>query len=169
MKVKYVSLVCWLAIVHHCFAVPDEIPPDVFKTQRDGYLYADYPGVFDDPEGEGITIEAWIYLTDRPKDGDYWDTNEGRWLILGKPGSYHVAITGRHLGSPTERDAPEGFTRINFAIERAGRQFLGHIEYWASNRARRFPVAALGTLRASNCGTTGRHPQYSILRYHSIL
>ena len=119
MKVKYVSLVCWLAIVHHCFAVPDEIPPDVFKTQRDGYLYADYPGVFDDPEGEGITVEAWIYLTDRPKDGDYSNTNEGRWLILAKPGSYHVAITGRHLGSPTERDAPEGFTRINFAIERA--------------------------------------------------
>ena len=125
MKGMYVSVICWLLMVHHGFAVPEGIPPDVFKAQRDGYLYADYPGVFDDAEGEGITIEAWIYLTDRPKDGDYWDTSEGRWLILGKPGSYHVAITGRHLGSPTERDAPEGFTRINFAIERTSENSWG--------------------------------------------
>ena len=55
MKGMYVSVVCWLAIVHHGFAVPERIPPDVIKTQRDGYLYADYPGVFDDAEGEGIT------------------------------------------------------------------------------------------------------------------
>ena len=125
MKVKYVSLVCWLVIVPHGSAVPERIPPDVIKTQRDGYLYADYPGVFDDAEGEGVTVEAWIYLTEKPKDGDYSNTSEGRWLILGKPGSYHVAITGRHLGSPTERDAPEGFTRINFAIERTSENSWG--------------------------------------------
>ena len=96
MKVKYVSLVCWLAIVHHCFAVPDEIPPDVFKTQRDGYLYADYPGVFDDPEGEGITVEAWIYLTERPKEGDSFAPGR-QWIIFAKPFSYFVTIDGREL------------------------------------------------------------------------
>ena len=119
MKGIYVSAICWLVIVHRGFAVPEGIPPDVFKAGRDGYLYADYPGVFDDAEGEGITIEAWIYLTDRPKDGDYWDTNEGRWLILGKPGSYHVSTTGRDLGSPIGPDAQEGLTYMWFAIERA--------------------------------------------------
>ena len=119
MKEIYVSLVCWLVIAHQGSAVPEGIPPDVFKVQRDGYLYADYPGVFDDPEGEGITVEAWIYLTDKPEDGDYWDTSEGRWVIIAKPGSYHVAITGRDLGSPAERDAQEGLTYMWFAIERA--------------------------------------------------
>ena len=125
MKVKYVSLVCWLVIVPHGSAVPERIPPDVIKTQRDGYLYADYPGVFDDAEGEGVTVEAWIYLTEKPKDGDYSNTNEGRWLILAKPGSYHVAIMGRDLGSPAERDSAEGVTRIDFAIERADERSLG--------------------------------------------
>lgn len=123
MKSMYVSLVCWLFIVHQGFAVPEGIPPDVFKAQRDGYLYADYPGVFDDPENEGITVEAWIYLTDKPKDGDHWDTSEGRWLILAKPGSYHVAITGRDLGHLNE-GVPNGFAWIEFAIERASENSL---------------------------------------------
>ncbi len=43
MKDMHVSLVCWLVIVHHGFAVPEGIPPDVFKAQRGGYLYAEYP------------------------------------------------------------------------------------------------------------------------------
>ncbi|MDE0043828.1 MAG: hypothetical protein OXT74_17435 [Candidatus Poribacteria bacterium] len=119
MKSIFASVICWLVIVHQGFTLPEGIPSDVFKAQRDGYLYADFPGVFDDPENEGITIEAWIYLTGQPKDGNYRFTSEGRWIVLAKPGSYHVTITGRDLGSPTERKAPEGFTRINFAIERA--------------------------------------------------
>ena len=119
MKVMYVSLVCWLFIVYQGFAVPERIPPDVIKTQCDGYLYADYPGVFDDLEGEGITVEAWIYLTDRPKDGNYRFTSEGRWIVLAKPGSYHVAITGRDFGHLNEVDDPEGFAWIEFGIEQA--------------------------------------------------
>ena len=67
MKGMYVSVICWLAIVHHGFAVPEGIPPDVFKAQRDGYLYADNPGVFDDIDG-GITVEVWIYLNGPPED-----------------------------------------------------------------------------------------------------
>ena len=113
MKGMYVLFICWGLIIQPAFAVPEGVPSDVIKAQRDGYLYADYPGVFDDAEGEGITIEAWIYLTDRPKDGDYWDTSEGRWIVLAKPGSYHVTITGRDLGHRNEGD-PEGFAWIEF-------------------------------------------------------
>lgn len=125
MKGMYVLFICWGLIIQPAFAVPEGVPSDVIKAQRDGYLYADYPGVFDDAEGEGVTVEAWIYLTDRPKDGDYSNTNEGRWLILAKPGSYHVAIMGRDLGSPAERDSAEGVTRLDFAIERADERSLG--------------------------------------------
>ena len=126
MKGMYVLFICWGLIIQPAFAVPEGVPSDVIKAQRDGYLYADYPGVFDDAEGKGITVEAWIYLTDKPKDwNSAANSREGRWIIFVKPGSYHVAITGRHLGSPTERDAPEGFTRINFAIERTSENSWG--------------------------------------------
>ena len=60
-------LTVYLLIALHAFAQPEEVPPDVFEAQPGGYLYADYPGVFDNIEGDGITIEAWIYLTARPK------------------------------------------------------------------------------------------------------
>lgn len=118
MKGKYVSLICWLVLVHQGFAAPEHIPPDVFKAQEDGYLYADYPGVFDDLEGEGITVEAWIYMTDRPEDGNYKFTSDGRWIVLAKPGSYHVAMTGRDLGHLHKGDL-EGFAWIDFGIEQA--------------------------------------------------
>ena len=114
MKSIFASVICWLVLVHHGFAVPERIPPDVFKAQRDGYLYADYPGVFDDIE-DGITIEAWIYLDKPPGDreGDF-DRN-GNWLIFGKPGSYYVNISGRNLAE--ERDRPVGSAIIRFGFE----------------------------------------------------
>jgi hypothetical protein len=88
----------------------------VIKTQRDGYLYADYPGVFDDAEGEGVTVEAWIYLTGRPKDGDRYDS-ERQWIIFAKPGSYFVSVTGRDLGSGIRRGDPEGTTYIEYGVQ----------------------------------------------------
>ena len=120
MKGMYVSVICWLFIVHYGFAVSADIPPDVFKAQRDGYLYADYPGVFDDAEDEGITVEAWIYLTDKPKDGIYlnWEDREGQWIIFAKPGSYHVVIRGRDLHSAIEEHDPEGSTYLQFTFTR---------------------------------------------------
>ncbi len=119
MKGMYISVICWLVFVNHGFAVPERIPSDVFEAQRDGYLYADYPGVFDDAEGEGITIEAWIYLTDKPKDGIYlkWEDLEGQWIIFAKPGSYYVVIRGRDLHSAEEHD-PEGSTYLQFTFTR---------------------------------------------------
>ena len=44
------------------------VPPDVLELLPKGYVYADYPGVFDDIEGDGLTFETWIYLTARPKE-----------------------------------------------------------------------------------------------------
>ena len=99
-------------------ALPETVPRDVLTLRPDGYVSADYPGVFDDAEEGGITIEAWIYLTERPQDGDYRVTSEGRWIVLAKPGSYHVAIMGRDLGYRNE-GLPEGFTWIEFGIEQA--------------------------------------------------
>ena len=45
----------------------ESVPRDVLELHPDGYAYADYPGVFDNAIRGGITIEAWIYLTGKPK------------------------------------------------------------------------------------------------------
>ena len=76
-----VALTALLLVAQHAFALPEEVPPDVFEAQPDGYLYADYPGIFDDVASVdigrriGVTVEAWIYLIDRPKDGFYGHPN----------------------------------------------------------------------------------------------
>ncbi len=116
MKGMYVSVICWLVLVHHGFAVSEGVPPDVFKAQRDGYLYADNPGVFDDIDG-GITVEVWIYLNEPPEDREADLDRNGNWLIFGKPGSYFVNISGRNLADSLERDLPEGSSIIRYGIE----------------------------------------------------
>lgn len=50
------------------FPHSEAVPPDVLELLPDGYVYADYPGVFDDVEGGGLTFETWIYMTERPKE-----------------------------------------------------------------------------------------------------
>ena len=107
--------VLWLLFAQHALA--DRVPHDVLKLRPDGYVYADYPGVFDDAEGEGITVEAWIYLTERPQDGDYHDP-ERRWIIFAKPFSYFVTIAGRDLGSGPQRRDPDGTVYIYFGVQR---------------------------------------------------
>ena len=63
-----------LVTVPHAFAQREAVPPDVLELRPEGYVYADYPGVFDNVASVGIdrrrglTVEAWIYLTDKPKD-----------------------------------------------------------------------------------------------------
>ena len=85
----------WFASVQGAYAVPDHIPPDVFEAKPGGYLYADYPGVFDDFGPDGLTIEAWVYFDNRP--GDH-DAEEGAyWFVLGKPGSYFSLSKGGRL------------------------------------------------------------------------
>ena len=109
------TLTVWAFALPHGFAQPEEVPADVLKLQPGGYVYADYPGVFDDVEGDGITVEAWIHLTDKPEDGDHALSSLGQWIIFAKPGSYYVSISGMHV---PQRGAilPEGSTWLNFGI-----------------------------------------------------
>lgn len=109
------TLAVWVFVAPHTFAQLEEVPPDVLKLQPGGYVHADYPGVFDDVEGDGITVEAWIYLTNQPKDGDHSRTSEGQWIIFAKPGSYYVSITGKHLPE-LGVILPDGSTWVNFGI-----------------------------------------------------
>ena len=118
LTIFFLTLIVSIFVAPHGFAVPEGIPPDVFKAQRDGYLYADYSGVFDDAEGEGITVEAWIYLTEAPEDRKDDSDRNGNWLIFGKPGSYFVNLSGRNLADSLERDRPEGSSIIRFGIEK---------------------------------------------------
>lgn len=114
------ALIASILVVPKLAALPDAVPHDVLKLRPDGYVYADYPGVFDVAEGEGITIEAWIYLTDRPEDWGQSGLNsrEGRWIITAKPNSYFVTMNGRDLGSGLDRRDPEGTAYIDFGVQR---------------------------------------------------
>ena len=114
LKVHLISIM-WFA--SHAHAMPDHIPPDVFEATPGGYLYANYPGIFDDID-EGITIEAWVYLNEPPEDRARDLDRNGNWLIFGKPGSYFVNISGRNLADSLERDRPEGIAMIRFGIEK---------------------------------------------------
>ena len=117
------SITC-LLIASHAFAQPEGVPPDVLELRPEGYVYADYHGVFDNVTSVGIdrrrglTVEAWIYLTDRPKDGFYFSksTREGQWPIFAKPGSYYVLLRGKNLDRGIEEDDPEGTTNLEFFL-----------------------------------------------------
>ena len=112
------TLIALLFVVPKVVALPEKVPRDVLTLRPDGYVYADYPGVFDDAEGKGITVEAWIYLTDKPKDWNFAaNSHEGRWIIFAKPGSYFVSVTGRDLGSGIRRGDPEGATYIVYGVQ----------------------------------------------------
>lgn len=138
--VRFLICVAGVLSAPQIFAQPEDVPSDVFEAHPDGYLYADYPGVFDvlnRIDHDGITIEAWVYFTDQPKDGDYihGEPPEGQWIIFAKPGSYYVELTGRDLGSVLDRRDPAGMTTLSFAIAKqptiqgAGGASSGHLIY----------------------------------------
>lgn len=107
-------------VAANTFAEPEEIPPDVFEAAADGYLYVDYPGVFDDAEGDeafgdGITIEMWIYFTEIPPERQW--LRPYNWVIVAKPASYFISAAGRALEDGFDANMPEGFTRLTFAVE----------------------------------------------------
>ena len=114
-SLSIVTLMVWLLVAPHPFAQAEAVPPDVFEARPDGYLYADYPGVFDAIEDDGITVEAWIYLTERPEDRVFDSDSNGKWLILAKPGSYFITFSGRALNTGFV-PRPEGTTLVNFGI-----------------------------------------------------
>ena len=108
------TLIVWLLVAQPGFGVPEKLPPDVLKLRPGGYVYADYPGVFDDAEGDGITIEAWVYLTEHPRVADFRKVGlaGGGWVIFAKPGSYFVTVTGR------DSSESEGTGHIFFGVQR---------------------------------------------------
>ena len=111
------TLIALLFVVPKVVALPEKVPRDVLTLRPDGYVYADYPGVFDDVEGKGITVEAWIYLTDKPKDWNFAaNSHEGRWNIFAKPSSYFVSVMGRDLSSDIRRGDPKGTTYIVYGV-----------------------------------------------------
>ena len=77
----------WLGVL------PVHADPDgAVRVPEGGYLYAE-----DTPEltnaTAGLTIEAWLWLTDVPPDNGYWP-------LIQKDGSYAIVVMGRDLTSP---------------------------------------------------------------------
>jgi hypothetical protein len=70
---------------------PAEPPLRGILVPRPGeYTFTDHPGIFDDiNDRDGITIEAWFYLTDIPSE------YKERWILMEKPDSYSIRIRGR--------------------------------------------------------------------------
>ena len=119
-KTLWIILFAILLAAKTASAQPEEVLPDVFEAQPDGYLYADYPGVFDDAEGDeafgdGITIEMWVYFTEVPPERQ-WHLPYNL-LIVAKPGSYFISAAGRALEDNFDLHMPEGHTRLVFAVE----------------------------------------------------
>ena len=132
------TLIAMILVVPKVVALPEKVHRDVLELRPGGYVYADYPGDFDVLkrfDHDGITVEAWVYFTDQPKDGDYihGDNLEGQWIIFAKPGSYYVELTGRDLGSVLDKQDPEGMTTLSFAVAKqptiqgAGGASRGHL------------------------------------------
>ena len=111
------TLIVSFLIALHAFSQPEKLPPDVLELLPKGYVYADYPDVFDNANRDGITIEAWIYLTDKPKDADFDDlATGGQWVIFAKPGSYSAELRGRNLGSKFDMEEPDGTVYLRYTI-----------------------------------------------------
>ncbi len=112
VKIAFISAVLmWFLPIHQVYA---EVPPrGVLAPRPGGYVFADYPHVFDALNDEGITVEFWFYLTDMPED---W---RDRCVLLSKPGSYSVLIRGRRTeGTGWPFDDPEG--SVNFSFRTLG-------------------------------------------------
>ena len=124
MITRFVTLaICGLLLTQPAIAIPD----DVFKVRPEVFAYANDPDVFDNIT-EGITIEAWIYLNEKPEDRVNDRDKSGKWIIFGKPGSYFVSISGRNLGHDLERRMPGEFAMIEYWIETNKGIYLGQGE-----------------------------------------
>ena len=97
--------------VQHGNAQAERVPRNVLELRPGGYVYADYPGIFDASE-DGITIELWAYFTNTPKD-------EEMWLIFARPGSYFLTLTGEGVGYAGLANAEDkGTTFLGFGVEK---------------------------------------------------
>jgi hypothetical protein len=84
-----------------------DAPAGVLELKEGGYVFADYPEVFDG-FGDGFTIELWFYLTDYPKD-----PNE-QWILIDKPQSYLIRVVGKRPQLPP--DPPEIICGLEYGI-----------------------------------------------------
>ena len=98
---------CFLSPRTHSL-IPTAVPPDVLELLPDGYVYADYPGVFEEIEGDGLTFETWIYMTERPKEKPNGLVTDGQWIVFAKLGSYYATISARTLTDGFDRTRPKG-------------------------------------------------------------
>lgn len=112
------SLMVSFLISPLAFSEYEAVPPDVLELLPGGYVYADYPGVFEDIEGDGLTFETWIYMTERPKERPNGLVADGQWLIFAKPGSYYATISARTLTDGFDRTRPPGTLWAQFGISR---------------------------------------------------
>ena len=135
------TLIAAILAAKSAFAQPEEIPPDVFEAKPGGYLYADYPGVFDDAEGDeargdGITIEMWVYFTEIPpeRQSRHWE----HWALVAKPASYFISAAGRPLEDAS--GDPEGHTKLIFAVEDTEEGCCSRGEGWMSYEPGEFPL-----------------------------
>ena len=135
------TLIAAILVANNVFAQPEEIPPDVFEAQPGGYLYADYPGVFDVAEGDeargdGITIEMWVYFTEIPpeRQSRHWE----HWALVAKPASYFISAAGRPLEDAS--GDPEGHTKLIFAVEDTEEGCCSRGEGWRSYEPGEFPL-----------------------------
>ena len=117
-KLSSLVFTVWLIVVQHGIVFPDaeDVPHDVFEVRPSVYANADYPGVFDDIH-EGITIEAWINVSEIPEDRKNDLDSSGRWVIFSKPGSYRVTMTGRNLSNRFDRMIEGNFAMIDYKLE----------------------------------------------------
>jgi len=73
-----------------------DIPEGVYAPKEGGYVFADYPDVFDGFSNEGLTVEIWFYLTDFPKD------TQEEWILIDKPKSYIMRLVSKRPVLPQE-------------------------------------------------------------------
>lgn len=102
------TLIVSFLISPHVFSQHEKIPADVLELHPKGYVGADYPGIFEDIESDGLTFETWIYLTERLKERPNGLVPDGQWLIFAKSGSYYATISDRTLTDGLNRARPEG-------------------------------------------------------------
>ena len=78
--------------------------------QRGGYIFADYPEVFDTTD---LTIEGWFYLNRLPKKRE-------RWMLFSKPGSYLLEIDVPNLDNPFHASDQKGILFMEGLLSSCG-------------------------------------------------
>ena len=85
-------------------------PDGGVQLSEGSYLFAEHADEFTDAT-DGITIEAWVWMTETPGDNAVWP-------LVVKPGSYSISLRGRNLSPITLDqilDRPPGWMHLDFS------------------------------------------------------